>query len=85
MAVATPDWLSRHDGTLRPSADGRSWAVYFDQALQYVLILVPVQGKFGCRISQTINGRRLDAPGAHASEEEAVRAGLDHLRQQLGW
>jgi hypothetical protein len=85
MSVATPDWLSRREGELRPSADGRSWSVSFDGALQYVLVAVPAEGKFACRISQTVNGKRLDAPGVYDTAEDAARAGLEHLRQQLGW
>jgi hypothetical protein len=44
-----------------------------------------VQGKFGCRISQTINGKRLDAAATYTSPEDAFRGGLEDLRKVLGW
>jgi hypothetical protein len=84
--VTTPDWLAQHGGELRASRDGRSWVVYFDGEPQYLLMAVPVKGKFGSRISQTINGRRLDKDGTtFPTPEEAARGGLEELRKALGW
>jgi hypothetical protein len=85
MAVTTPDWLAQHGGELRLSKDLRSASVYFDGQLQYVLVATPARGKFACRVTQTINGRRLDAGGVHATVDEALRGGLDDLRTALGW
>jgi hypothetical protein len=85
MAVTAPDWLTRHGGELRASQDAHSWMVVFGGDVQYVLIPVPAGGKFGCRITQTINGKRQDLPAPAPSLEEAVRAGLEVLRQGLGW
>jgi hypothetical protein len=85
MALTTPDWLARHNGELRASKDGMSWLVYFAGEPQYLLMPVPVDGKFGCRVSQTINGKRLDGPTAYPSAEDACRGGLDDLRKALGW
>ena len=85
MPVTPPDWLTRHGGNLLPSRDGRSYTVYFGHEPQYVLALVPAGGKFACRVTQTINGRRLDLPGTHPAPDDAVAAGLEALRQALGW
>jgi hypothetical protein len=85
MAVTTPDWLARHGGELRPSRDGHSWSVYFAGELQYVVLPVPAKGSFSCRVTQTINGRRLDGGATYPSLEEAARGGLEDLRKALGW
>ena len=85
MSVSTPDWLTRHGGELRGNADGESFAVYFGPELEYVLRLFPVQGKYGCRVKQTINGKHLESGTAQATPEEAVRGGLEDLRRALGW
>jgi hypothetical protein len=85
MSVTTPDWLSRHDGDLRPSKDGLSWLVFFAGQMQYALIVAPVAGKFGSRVTQTINGKRLDSGASYPTVEDAVRGGLEDLRKALGW
>jgi hypothetical protein len=85
MVVSTPDWLKQHGGELRPSKDGHSWTVYFAGEPQYVLIPVPARGAFSCRVSQTINGKRLDGQAAFPTLEDAVRGGLEDLRKALGW
>jgi hypothetical protein len=84
-SVAAPEWLTKHGGELRPSRDGRSQMVYFAGQMQYVLALDPVQGKFGCRVIQTINGRRLDSGGSYETPDDALRGGLEDLRKALGW
>jgi hypothetical protein len=85
MAVTTPDWLALHGGELRPSKDGRSWVVYLDREPQYLVMPVPAEGKFSCRVSQTVNGRRLDGKATYPTPEDAARGGLEDLRQALGW
>ncbi len=85
MSLTTPDWLTRHGGELRPGTAGYSWLVVFDGAPQYKLAAAPAGGKFGCHITQTINGRRVESTCSGASAEEAVRAGLEDLRKALGW
>jgi hypothetical protein len=85
MAVTTPDWLALHGGELRPSKDGRSWVVYLNREPQYLVMPVPAGGKFSCRLSQTVNGRRLDGKGTYPTPEDAARGGLEDLRQALGW
>lgn len=85
MAVTAPDWLSAHGGELRASADGKSWLVYFGPTLMYSLAVTPVQGKYGCRVTQTNNGKRLDRGGSWPTVEDAARGGLEDLRVALGW
>jgi hypothetical protein len=85
MALTAPDWLTKRDGSLRPGVDGRSWFFYFAKEPQYELTPVPVQGKHGVDIRQTINGRHLEHKNTYASAEEALRGGLEALRQRLGW
>ena len=85
MAVTTPDWLTQRGGELRPSKDGRSASVYFAGQLQYVLVPIPARGTYGCRISQTINGRRLESATTYKTAEDAQRGGLEELRAALGW
>ncbi len=85
MAVTTPDWLAQHGGELRASKDGHSWTVYFAGEPQYIVLPVPAAGKFTCRLTQTINGKRLDTPTTYATLEDAARGGLEDLRQALGW
>jgi hypothetical protein len=85
MAVTTPDWLARHGGELRQGTATTSWAVLLGGEQQYALALVPIQGKHGCRVTQTNNGKRLDAGSTHANADEALQAGLEDLRKALGW
>ena len=85
MTVTTPDWLTRRGVHLQTSKDGLSWLVYLDKEPQYLLMAVPVKGQFGCRITQTINGRRLDGGATYPSIEAALQGGLEELRKALGW
>mgnify|MGYP001179684038 CR=1 FL=1 len=85
MPVTTPEWLAGRGGQLLASKDGHAWTVLLGEEPQYLLIPVPTAGKFGCRVSQTVNGRRLDGKNTYPSLEDAVRGGLDDLRQALGW
>lgn len=85
MAVMTPDWLTQRGGELRASRDGRSYAVYLSGEPQYLVVPVPAGGKFGCRVAQSVNGKRLDGPTTYPAPEDAVRGGLDDLRKALGW
>jgi hypothetical protein len=84
MSVSTPDWLAKHGGELQPHVLG-GWMVLFDHQPQYLLAPFPVAGKFGCRVTQTINGRRLDGQETYPTADDAVRGGLDALRKALGW
>jgi hypothetical protein len=83
--MTPPAWLTARNGDLRRAIDGRSLFVCFGQEPQYELVPLPVQGKHGCRIRQTINGKSVDCPAAYATADAALLAGLDMLRGQLGW
>jgi hypothetical protein len=85
MTVTTPDWLSQRGVHLQASKDGLSWLVYLGKEPQYALIAVPVKGQYGCRITQTINGRRLDSGATYPTVQAALQGGLEQLRQALGW
>jgi hypothetical protein len=85
MAVTTPDWLARHGGELRASKDGHSWTVYFAEEPQYLILPAPADGKFACRVTQTVNGKRFDSPTIYPTLEDAARGGLEDLRKALGW
>jgi hypothetical protein len=85
MTVTTPAWLSQHEGELRPNRDGQSCTVYIGNQPQYVLIPVPAKGQYACRVSMTINGRRLDSPSTYATTADAIQGGLEDLRKALGW
>ena len=85
MALACPDWLAQRGGDLKLASDGHTWLVMFDRGPQYAVEPVPVRGKFGPVIKQTINGKRVECTGTYPSEEDAVRGGLEDLRKALGW
>jgi hypothetical protein len=85
MAVTAPDWLGKHGGELRASADGRSWMVYFAGNMQYVIAPYPADGKFSCKVTQADNGKRVDSGATCPTLEDAARGGLEDLRKALGW
>jgi hypothetical protein len=85
MSITAPDWLTQRGCHLQASKNGQSWLVYVGDEPQYLLMPIPARGRFACRISQTINGRRLDGGDVFASPEDALRGGLDELRKTLGW
>jgi hypothetical protein len=83
--VATPDWLAKRGGVLEPSATGGASLVLLENSPQYRLVPVPAAGKYGCAVTQTVNGRRLEGGGTYPSIEDAIRGGLEDLRKVLGW
>ena len=85
MALTAPDWLTRHGGTVHRCSDGQSWAVMIDDQPQYLLRAIPVAGKFGCLVEQTVNGKRLESTTVYPSANDALRGGLEDLRKILGW
>ena len=85
MNVQVPEWLAQRSGSLRPAIDGRSVLVFFANEPQYEVTPVPVAGKHGSIVKQTINGRVIPTQGTFATSEEAIRAGLEDLRKALGW
>jgi hypothetical protein len=85
MAVSAPEWLVRHGGEIRRSVASDTYLICFACEPQYLLSPVPVNGKIGCRITQSINGKRIASSETAATEEAAVAQGLDDLRKALGW
>ncbi len=85
MTISAPEWLTKRGGTLRPGGDARVWFVVFRGEPQYKLTPVPVDGKFGCAVMQTINGKRIESATRADTPEEALRGGLEDLRKALGW
>jgi hypothetical protein len=85
MPVPIPDWLSKHGGHLQPAANGHGVMVYFDNEPQYFIIVRPVAGRFGREVTQTINGKRLESNRIYDTDGEAIRGGLEDLRDALGW
>jgi hypothetical protein len=85
MAVATPEWLSKRGGNFRPATVNGTWLVLIAGEPQYRLVPVPVDGKFGCQVTQTVNGKRLDQGTVFETRDEALRGGLNDLRNALGW
>lgn len=85
MIPTTPDWLALRGGELKLGKDGRSTSIYFAGQLQYVLQAFPAQGKYACRISETVNGRRLESNTVYESTLDALHGGLNDLRSKLGW
>ena len=84
MAVTTPDWLAKHGGELRTQVLDSAMVLFAGEP-QYRLKPFPVEGKFGCRVTQTINGKRLDGKDVYPTADDALRGGLETLRQALGW
>ncbi len=85
MAATVPDWLRKRGGSLCDGSDGCSRYVVVDGEPHYRLKPIPVAGKFGCEVEQTINSRRLDSKSTYASADAALQGGLEELRLKLGW
>lgn len=83
--VPTPEWLTRRDASLRRGTQPTVYLVLVSGTPQYRLFVTPVSGKFGCAVTQTNNGRRLDAGGVAATHDDALRLGLGDLQKALGW
>jgi hypothetical protein len=85
MAVKVPEWLARRGGSLTPGAYGEMWFVMLRGAPEYKLAPVPVGGKYGCAITQTINGKPIESAARSDTADGACQAGLEDLRKALGW
>jgi hypothetical protein len=85
MSLAAPAWLVQRGGSLQLGSDGNTWFVMIGNQPSYSLRPVPVAGKFGCAIRQTINGRRVESVATFPTQEEVMRNGLEDLRKDLGW
>jgi hypothetical protein len=85
MAVTTPEWLAKHNGSIQECPDGNSWAVIFDNQPQYVLRPYPAGGRYSCDVMQSINGRHVGSGAIYDSADQALAGGLEDLRKILGW
>jgi hypothetical protein len=85
MALPVPEWLSRRGGTVKVASDGQTRLVMLDGAPQFSVVPRPVGGKVGCFILQTNSGQPVASTSTAATPEEAVTAGLEDLRNFLGW
>lgn len=86
MGIATPDWVKLRGGEVKSSLASSTLTVYLNGSPAYLLIPTPARGRFACRITQTINGHRLDlADSVYESEPAALEGGLLRLRDVLGW
>jgi hypothetical protein len=85
MSVPTPDWLARHGGELRANPHEQSFAVYFGPELEYILRLVPIKGRYGCLVKQSVSGKHLESGTSWPTTDDALRGGLEDLRKVLGW
>lgn len=83
--MTAPEWLTQRGGGLKPVPNGHAVAVVFNGSQQYRLEPMPVGLKFGCRIIQTVNGKRLDGTATWETKEQALQGGLEELRKVLGW
>ena len=82
--MTVPDWLAKRGGALTPGVEGSVFVV-FDGQPHYRIDPVPVAGKVGCVVTETVSGRRLDNAVTFADEPAALKGGLEQLRNQLGW
>jgi hypothetical protein len=83
--VATPDWLSKHGGSMRQCTTGRQWLVLLDNQPMYRIVPIPAAGKYSCELTEIVNGRRLDSGSSYPTDEAALHGGLEDLRKRLGW
>jgi hypothetical protein len=85
MAITAPEWLVKRGGSLKPGPYGDVWFVMFQGGPQYKLAPVPVGGKYGCAITQTINGKPIPSTARADTADAAIQGGLEDLRKALGW
>ena len=85
MTLTTPEWLRKRDGQVQPATVDNAWLVLLAGEPQYRLVPAPARGKYGVQVTQTNNGKRLDKGNTYPTLEEALKGGLEELRQALGW
>ena len=83
--MTAPDWLSKRGCSLKLGSDRATWYVLCNGRPDYSLVATPVGGKFGATIRRTINGQRIESAATFATKDEAIHAGLEDLRNALGW
>jgi hypothetical protein len=82
---SVPDWLTKRGGELKPGINSGIVFIMLDGKPQYRLDVRPSGGQFGCAITQTVNGKRLDGNSTFPSAADALIGGLTTLREKLGW
>ena len=85
IAMTAPDWLTKHDGALKPGVRDHMQFVLIGGAPQYKLEVRPATGTFICAVQQSNNGKRLDDATTYPTEDAALAGGLEQLRSKLGW
>lgn len=83
--MTPPEWLLNRNGGLSAGLNERTVLVTLNGHPQYRLVATPARGKFTCVVTQTNNGKRLDAGAEYTSLDHALKGGLDELRTKLGW
>ena len=83
--MTAPDWLTLHDGNLTRGLSDDTYLVTLDGHPLYRLEAVPANGQFTCVVTQTNNGKRVDAGAAYPTRDGALAGGADELRAKLGW
>ncbi len=83
--LTTPDWMAQRGAELVPAPVGRSWLVMFNGTAQYKLTPGPAAGRHECSIMKGVSGKRIDKAATYPTAEEALRGGLEELRNLLGW
>jgi hypothetical protein len=82
---AVPDWLARHDGSLKSGIDGRTLFVLVGGMPLYRLEARPAGGKFVGLVVETVSGRPLGDGTKYETTDAALAGGLEALRNRLGW
>ena len=80
-----PEWLTKREGTLRQGLNEETLYVVLDGQPRYKLFATTAAGEYTCAVTQTVNGKRLDAGKTYADLNEALRGGLGELQESLGW
>jgi len=81
----TPDWLRSRGGELKLGSDKTTWYVIIAGKPLYDLVTAPASGKHSCDVRETNNGHPVLSKGIYASADDALRGGLDDLKNYLGW
>ena len=80
-----PEWLKLREGFLKTGLREHIVLVLLGDQPQYRLEVRPAGGHYTCVVTQTINGKRLDAGKNYPTQDAALTGGLDELRASLGW
>jgi hypothetical protein len=83
---AVPDWLAKRGGAIQRGVAEETRLVLVGGQPLYRLEVRPAAGRFACAIVETATGKRLDdATAIHATSDKALSAGMEQLRNWLGW